>query len=129
MGKELEDGKCCCHGCLKKQKRVEKTYKQCPRNGSSRTKRTIYHPIYHPMEISCLTDKNCTCEKVGVSPKPNRQPSENKRMLDEMKAKQKEAMINYNKRKNETRRMKNFYQKNGKRNHEECKQKGMACFK
>ena len=137
MGKELEDGTCCCHGCLKKQKRAEKTHKQCDKT-HSRTKRTIYHPQYHPMEIPCLTDKNCTCQKVpprlvAGSNTPaagvKRQPSENKRMLDEMKAKRKEAVSNYNKRKNETRRMKNFYQKNGKRNHQECKQKGMACFK
>ena len=133
QGKRLESGECYCHGRLKKQKRKEKANRLCRESVRStygyRTKRTVYHPQYHPISIDCLTDTDCTCpkEKVPVRNTAKSRPkSESGRMLSEMRSKMKTETKTYNQRKEFFKNIRNYHN-NGRRSHG-CKTRGLACF-
>ena len=131
QGRKLDNNECCCHGCLKKQKRKEKI-SQCDADDSkTRYRRGIYNQ-QHPMSHPCLTSETCMCSKrEGSSKRENtakRQRGQSSDKLVNMRNKLKNATKTYNQNRETYKNIRNFHEKNRGLRGAECKKRGMACF-
>ena len=123
-GLELNNGECCCHGCLKKNKRK---LNYC---NSHRTTRAAHHPQYQPLDEMCLTSTNCTCVPSQSGNQPKRETNlQNGKPKPQQEIKS--TMLREKQRYEERRKFHtdiSTYHNKNPRNQKSCGKRGLACY-